>query len=153
MKLLSALLGMACLTAGFSLAKTAPAHDPWSELRGEARQVRSTALYMERISGESATTWEQMDKQWNIIKPAQEAMASQVSRLESMTKSLTPAEQQALTTAKPKVEDITAQTHELRTMLDRRGMKVQDPKFKSAASRIAGDASAVAHAAEVKKAP
>ncbi len=151
MKVLSTFLGMACLMTGFSFAKApSAAQDHLNDLKGEARQVRSGALYMERISGQSATTWDQMDKQWNIVKPQQEAMVNQVSLLESMTKSLTPAQQQALNTVKPKVDEISAQTRQLRAMLDQRGVDVHSPKFKAVASRMAADASAVAHGMEVK---
>lgn len=130
-------------------ANDGSARDQLQELRGEARQIRSAALYVERLSSEPGTTWAQMDKQWNEIKPVQEAMTEHLDRLQAMEKSLTSAEQHALNGVRPNVEDIAARTHELRAMLDRNGVNIQSPEFKGLASHMAREASAVAHAADL----
>lgn len=147
MRHICSMLGVALLTAGISMAQmqAATARDQFRDLRSEARQVRSAALYIDRLAGEPSTTWAQMDKQLNVIKPAQEAMVEHLNRLEAMNQSLTPAERRAVNDAKLKVDDISARTHELRAMLDQHNVDVKSPKFKDTGLRMAHDARMVAH--------
>lgn len=148
MKYVCSFLGAALLTGTLAFANTAATvQDQFRDLRTEARQVRSAALYVERLNHNTSTTWGEMDRQWNEIKPVQEAMTEHLNLLEAMEKSMTPAERQALETAKPKIQQISAKTHEFRAMLDQNNIVLTSPRFKLLAQKMAGDASAVAHAA------
>lgn len=118
------------------------------ELRGDARQVRSASLYLERLIAKPGTTWQQVDEQWNVLKPEQDSMVDRVNLLATVQNSMTPAEVQAYKIAKSNVAKIAADMNQFYNVLNQQGVDVQSPKIQTIARQMASDARAVALSAD-----
>jgi hypothetical protein len=135
-------LAMMGALAGAALIAAPPA--PFQQVRSEARQIRSTAMGMEKLASQPNATWSQYDTQWNEIKPVEEALVMHLGRLELKEESLSAADQKVVDDVKPAIQDIAARTHQLRVLLDQPGVDLKSPKLNRCARDLARDAAHLA---------
>ena len=110
-----------------------------SLLRGitaDVEHIRASAMDLEKLTRNRDVKWLQYDRQWNEIKPAQEALDLKLQRLESMEAALTPPERKAVDASKVSIQKITSETHELRALLDQPQVDLKSPMFKRYAQSL-----------------
>ena len=147
----AALLAGSLGLSGVAFASVpATVHDQFRDLGCDAAQIRSTARNIERLNNGATTTWREMDRQWNELKPAQEALVQHLDLLQAMKNSMTPAERKALDTAQTNAERISARTTELHATLDQKGIDVGSPTFHVLAHQMVHEANAISQAATLK---
>ncbi len=110
-------------------------------IRSNAWQVHEHAMRFERMTKSPSSTWASYDRQWNEIKPAVESMDMTLARLEGMQKSaLSPSQVTALDHSKQLIGRIAANTHELRSILDRSNSKIQNRELTVYSQALAREA-------------
>lgn len=113
----------------------------FTEVKTDAQEIHTSAVRLEKLASQTDVKWIQYDKQWNEIKPAQEALVLHLSALEAKETSMSAADRKALDATKAAIQDISARTHELRVLLDQPGVDLKSPKFERYAKDLAVDAS------------
>ncbi len=103
------------------------------EIKSDAAQIHSAAVQLDHLTKGSSAKWVDLDRQWNVMKPAQEDMEQKLWRLESIKASISPAEQTQLAQTKPVVDAIQSNTHRLRTLLDKPEGQVANQTFEKCA--------------------
>jgi hypothetical protein len=106
------------------------------EIKANSDHIRSSALKLEQLSMESNAQWSDYDRQWNMIKPAQERVARAMERLEGMQASLSPAEREAVDQTKRDVNQITTATHDLWIRLGQQTVDLKAPALRADARRL-----------------
>lgn len=116
------------------------------EVRIDARRIARHARRFEQLSMKPAVTWQSYDQQWNLIKPSMESMSMKLGRLEAMRGKLSPARQTAADHAETLLRQMERQTSELHALLNRNGVSLSAPAFKSHSARLAKSARQLAMA-------
>jgi hypothetical protein len=106
------------------------------EIKANADQIRSSALTLEKLAMEANAQWSDYDRQWNIIKPAQERIDLTMQRLEGMQASLSPTERQAVAQTKKDIDEIADATHDLWMRIGQQRVDLKAPALKADARRL-----------------
>ena len=141
-----ALAGASTLAfAGVSLSAPS-ALQTMQDLEASARQVRAAAVGIELLAKEPDAQWNQFDKQWKLIKPAQDRVNVEIGQLQAVKSSLTRAQQKALDRSEKLAQDIAARTRTLHNMLNAPNMlntanlDNQSSAFRTEAEKLAAEA-------------
>jgi len=111
------------------------------DIRSDAAQIQSAAAELDRLATTSGATWVQYDRQWNVMKPAEEDMQLRLARLEKMDANLSPAQRDELNQSRTLIQQIHARTHALRALLDQNGVQMNDSHFHLYAVSLKRDSS------------
>jgi len=106
------------------------------EIKVNADQIRSSALTLEKLAMEANAQWSDYDRQWNMIKPAQERIDLTMQRLESMQPSLSPTERQAVAQTEKDLGAIADATHDLWMRIGQQRVDLKAPALKADARRL-----------------
>jgi len=106
------------------------------EIKVNADQIRSSALTLEKLAIETNAGWSDYDRQWNMIKPAQERIDLTMQRLERMQASLSPTERQAVAQTKKDLDAIADATHDLWMRIGQQRVDLKAPALKADARRL-----------------
>lgn len=106
------------------------------EIKSNADQIRSSALALEKLAMEADTHWSDYDRQWNMIKPAQERIDLTIQRLQAMQASLSPTERQAVAQTKKDMDEIADATHDLWMRIGQQRADLEAPALKADARRL-----------------
>ena len=83
------------------------------EMKANARHIDSCARQIESLARTQNAQWSDYDRQWNLIKPAQERIDLETQRLERVQASLSAPEQHTLAQTRRDAKEITSATHDL----------------------------------------
>ena len=143
-----------CALAGVMLAgvpllaaQTSTADQVLLRIKADAQTIETHAAQLERLAKDPNAQWMQFDRQWNEIKPAQEALQMKIERLERMRSSLTDQQRKALDQSKQAAEVVSARTHELFRQIEQPGNDLTSARFRVDARSLARNADTVARAA------
>ena len=100
-----------------------------NQIKANSRQIRACASEIQRLDRTPDAKWVDYDRQWNMIKPAQEAMELATWRLERMKDSLPAQEQQSFAQIKREVGEVTSATHDLWLKLGQPTVDLSTPKL------------------------
>jgi hypothetical protein len=101
----------------------------FKEVKTDVRQIHASAIQLEKLVSRPDSQWIQYDKQWNEIKPAQEALELHLRALQGQEKSMSPADRKAVEDSKTAVQEIAARTHQVRLFLDQPGVDLRSPEL------------------------
>lgn len=113
-----------------------------------AEAIQTHAAKLERLTHDPYATWEQYDRQWNEIKPAQEALQMRMGRLESMRASLSDSQRKMLDNDKIAANKIAWRTRQILKFMDVPGADLKSPELRSYARALVHNAGAVAQNAQ-----
>jgi hypothetical protein len=114
----------------------------------DARQIRTAAVGLEKLTKDSAATWTEYDRQWNEIQPVVEAMRGKIARLEAIEASLPANEKQALDQSKTDFQKLAWHSRELGILVDKVPADLSTPKFKTASRDLVKEAGDMAQVAK-----
>jgi septal ring factor EnvC (AmiA/AmiB activator) len=117
------------------------------EVKAEAQTIEMHANQLQQMANDPSTQWAQFDKQWNEIKPAQEALDMHLWRLEAMRSSLSAPQRKELDGSKQAAQQISARTRQFYKMIDQSGANLASSSFRGDAQSLAKDAQSVARSA------
>jgi len=100
-------------------------------IKVDATQVRSAAARLDDLTKSANAQWLDYDRQWNELQPSVERMQIKLERLEAMQNSLSPSESNELGQYKVLIQEIQGRARELRALLDKPGVQMNDVKFKT----------------------
>ena len=106
------------------------------EIKVNADQIRSSALTLEKLAMEANAKWSDYDRQWNIIKPAQERIDLTMQHLEGMQASLSPTERQTVAETKKDINKIADATHDLWMRIGQQRVDLKAQALKSDVRRL-----------------
>lgn len=95
-----------------------------------------TALNLEKLAMQADARWSDYDRQWNMIKPAQQRIDLAMERLEGTQASLSPAERQAVAQTKRDVDEIANTTQDLWIRIGQQTVDLKAPALRADARRL-----------------
>ena len=141
-------ISAACLFTTNLLAEQPTSADhTLARMKADAAQIRTHALDLEKLAKDPNAQWAQFDRQWNEIKPAEEALVAQLRRLDAMRASLTDPQRTALDQSKQAIQTIALRTRELIHQIDQQGSNLESPRFRTEVQSLASSAGTVMRAA------
>lgn len=116
------------------------------EMNADAQQIDSHASRLARLAKNPNTRWEQFDREWTDIAPAQVMLESHMWGLDEMRASLSDAQRTALDQTKRAAIAILARTRGLRKLIGKHGSRLNFARLGSDARDLAEKAETVTQA-------